>query len=159
MKRLQARYQWVYREEFKFARDVVRRSSLRQGFKSPQSGGEAQAADGFCQTSKCRMPGGAGSVSVAGQKHRGDAAQMADLNSGLDAARASGEMKVDDCQIGIYPIVKNLYGPHGVNSATDDSVAKLCQEHLQSKINQIVILNNQDPHLSTTIRGERFDNL
>jgi hypothetical protein len=34
-------------------------------------------------------------------------------------------------------------------------MAKLCQKHLQSKGDQMVILDDQDPHLVTTVQRRR----
>jgi hypothetical protein len=99
------------------------------------------------------MPAGTGTFSVARQEHRGDPAKMSDLNSGFDAARASGEMKVNDCQIGIRSILNDPHSPNGVGGGTDHRMPKLRQEHPQSKGDQMVILDDQDPHLA--IRGWR----
>jgi hypothetical protein len=98
------------------------------------------------------MPAGTGTFSVARQEHRGDPAKMSDLNSGFDAARASGEMKVNDCQIGDSPILDDPHCPDGVGSGTDNGMAKLGQEHLQGEDDQMVILDDQNPHLVTIIR-------
>jgi hypothetical protein len=62
-------------------------------------------------------------------------------------------MKVNDCQIGIHPILNGPHSPDGVGGGTDHRMAKLCQKHLQSKGDQRVILDDQDPHLVTTVRG------
>jgi len=95
---------------------------------------------------------GTGSFRVARQKHRSHSAKVADLNGGLDATRAPGEMKVNDCQIGGSPILDDPHCPDGVGSGTDNGMAKLGQEHLQGEDDQMVILDDQNPHLVTIIR-------
>ena len=110
---------------------------LDQGFNGVQSGREGRPLRRL-QAPECRMPAGTGSFRVARQKHRGYAGKAADLDGGLDATRAPGEMKVHDGQIGIHPILDGPHGPGGVGGGTDHRMAKLCQEHLQSKGDQMV---------------------
>ena len=103
------------------------------------------------------VPAGTGSFGVACHKHRGYAGKAADLDGGLDAARAPGEMKVNDGQIRLYPILKDPHSPDGVSGGTDHRMAKLCQKHLQSKGDQRVILDDHDPHLVTTVQRRRYN--
>ena len=98
------------------------------------------------------MPAGTGTFSIARQEHRGDTGQVVDLDGGLDATRPPGKIKVNDCQIGIHPILNDPHSPDGVSRGTDHRMAKLYQEHLQSKGDQRVILDDQDPHLLTIVR-------
>ena len=130
-------------------------SPLGQGFNGVQSGREASAADRFRQAPECRVPAGTGSFRVARQKHRGYAGKAADLDGGLNATRAPGEMKVHDGQIGLHPILKDPHRPDGVSGGTDHRMAKLCQKHLQSKGDQRVILDDQDPDLVTIVQRQR----
>jgi hypothetical protein len=74
------------------------------------------------------VPAGTGSFNVACQKYRDDSGQMVDLDSGFNATRASCEMKINDCQIGIHTIVNGSHGLSGVNGSADHRTgAKLNQ--------------------------------
>jgi hypothetical protein len=152
VKRSQARSPRIHREEFKFLRDIFGASPLGQILKGVQSDRKTSSIDGLCHTSECRVSAGARPFGIACQKHRGNTRPVTDLNGGLDAARAPGEMKINDCQIGTHSTLNDPHRPSGIGGGTYHRMAELGQVHLQGEGNQMIILDDQDPHLASSIR-------